>query len=61
MYRRAAYLGLKLRAHAGEICGAFNVRDAAFLWGVTDISHGMRAVEETGLVREQLTRKMLYD
>jgi adenosine deaminase len=52
VYRRAADLGLKLRAHAGEICGAFNVRDAAFLCGVTDISHGVRAVEDTGLLRE---------
>jgi adenosine deaminase len=52
VYRRAADLGLKLRAHAGEICGAFNVRDAVFLCGVTDISHGVRAVEDPGLVRE---------
>jgi adenosine deaminase len=52
VYRRAAELGLKLRAHAGEICGAFNVRDAAFLCGATDISHGVRAVEDPGLVRE---------
>jgi adenosine deaminase len=52
VYRRAADLGLKLRAHAGEICGAFNVRDAVFLCGATDISHGVRAVEDPGLVRE---------
>ena len=52
VYRRAADLGLKLRAHAGEICGAFNVRDAAFLCGVTDISHGVRAVEDPRLVRD---------
>jgi len=52
VYRRAADLGLKLRAHAGEICGAFNVRDAVFLCGVTDISHGVRAVEDPGLVRD---------
>jgi adenosine deaminase len=52
VYRRAANLGLKLRAHAGEICGAFNVRDAAFLCGVTHISHGVRAVEDTGLLHE---------
>jgi adenosine deaminase len=52
VYRRAAALGLKLRAHAGEIGGAGNVRDAAFLCGVTDISHGVRAVEDPGLLRE---------
>jgi adenosine deaminase len=52
VYRRAADLGLKLRAHAGEICGALNVRDAVFLCGVTDISHGVRAVEDLGLLRD---------
>src|SRR5262249_53919612 len=52
VYRRAADLGLKLRAHAGEICGAFNVCDAVFLCGVTDISHGVRAAEDMDLVRD---------
>jgi adenosine deaminase len=52
VYRRAADLGLKLRAHAGEICGAFNVRDAVFLCGATDISHGVRAVEDSDLLRD---------
>jgi adenosine deaminase len=52
VYRRAADLGLKLRAHAGEICGAFNVRDAVFLCGVTHISLGVRAVEDPGLLHD---------
>ncbi|OLE39807.1 MAG: adenosine deaminase [Cyanobacteria bacterium 13_1_40CM_2_61_4] len=52
LYRRAAALDLKLRAHAGEICGAQNVRDAVFLCGVQDISHGVRAIEDAALVRE---------
>src|SRR5712691_4133966 len=52
LYRRAAALDLKLRAHAGEICGAQNVRDAVFLCGVQDISLGVRAIEDAALVRE---------
>jgi adenosine deaminase len=52
VYKRAATLRLKLRAHAGEICGAQNVRDAALLCGVQDISHGVRAIEDPALVRE---------
>jgi len=59
IYKRAATLGLKLRAHAGEICGAQNVRDAAFMCGVTDISHGVRAIEDAGLVRA-LARAGVY-
>jgi adenosine deaminase len=52
LYRRATALDLKLRAHAGEICGAQNVRDAVFLCGVQDISHGVRAIEDAALLRE---------
>jgi adenosine deaminase len=43
---------LKLRAHAGELCGAGNVRAAVLESGVRDISHGIRAVEDPELVRE---------
>jgi adenosine deaminase len=55
-YRRAADLGLKLRAHAGEICGPTNVRDAVVLSGVTQIAHGVRACEDAALVAELAAR-----
>jgi adenosine deaminase len=56
VYRRAAELGLKLRAHAGEICGAVSVRDAVIECGAGQISHGVRAVEEPELVQELVRR-----
>ena len=59
-YRRAGALGLKLRAHAGEICGAHNVRDAVLECGVTQISHGVRAVEDPGLVRDLARQGVVF-
>jgi adenosine deaminase len=56
VYRRAAELGLKLRAHAGEICGAFSVRDAVVECGARQISHGVRAVEDPALVQDLARR-----
>lgn len=54
--RRAADAGVKLRAHAGEICGPSNVRAAVFESGVEHISHGVRAVEDPALVGELAAR-----
>ena len=56
VYRRAADAGLKLRAHAGELCGPENVRAAVVESGVRDISHGIRAVDDPSLVRELAAR-----
>ena len=50
LYRKAAKLGLKLRAHAGELGGPENVRDAVDLCGALHISHGTRAAEDPALV-----------
>lgn len=52
VFHRAAGAGLKLRAHAGELCGPESVRAAVFEAGVGQISHGVRAVEDPALVRE---------
>lgn len=52
VFRRAAALGLKLRAHAGEMCGAASVREAISACGVRQVSHGVRAIEDPALVRE---------
>jgi adenosine deaminase len=56
IYRRAADLGLKLRAHAGELCGAASVRDVVRECYVTQIMHGVRAVEDAELVNELAAR-----
>lgn len=50
LYRKAAALGLKLRAHAGELGGPDNVRDAVEGCGALHISHGTRAAEDASLL-----------
>nr|WP_316651421.1 adenosine deaminase [uncultured Gellertiella sp.] len=43
--------GLGLTIHAGEVCGAFSVRDALDLVKPSRIGHGVRAIEDADLVR----------
>lgn len=42
--------GLGLTIHAGEVCGAFSVRDALDLVRPSRIGHGVRAIEDADLV-----------
>lgn len=42
--------GLGLTIHAGEVCGAFSVADALDLVKPSRIGHGVRAIEDDGLV-----------
>ena len=44
--------GMRLRAHAGEICGPSSVREVIDLLGVSHISHGVRAIEDPALIAE---------
>ena len=44
--------GLGITIHAGEISGAFSVRDAVDLVRPARIGHGVRAIEDMGLVAE---------
>jgi adenosine deaminase len=56
-YRVAADAGLGCTVHAGEWAGAASVRGALEL-PVSRIAHGVRAIEDPGLVRELARRQV---
>ncbi len=49
-FKRAAAAGLRRTVHAGESSGPEGVRDAIELLGADRIDHGVRAIEDPGLV-----------
>ena len=53
--------GLGCTAHAGEWAGAESVRAALELPGLTRIGHGVRAVEDPGLVEELAGRGVVLE
>lgn len=59
-YRVAAGAGLGCTVHAGEWAGADSVRGALEL-PVTRIAHGVRAIEDPGLVRELARREITLE
>jgi adenosine deaminase len=59
-YRVAADAGLGCTVHAGEWAGADSVRGALEL-PVTRIAHGVRAIEDPGLVRELAAREITLE
>ena len=50
LYALAAAHGLKRKAHAGELCAAQCVREAVEVLGLDAVHHGVRAVEDPGVV-----------
>ncbi|MEO0497988.1 MAG: adenosine deaminase [Pseudomonadota bacterium] len=50
-FERAQHAGLRLTAHAGELCGPQSVRDCLDHLKVERIGHGVRAVEDMDLVK----------
>jgi adenosine deaminase len=60
VYRIAADAGLGCTIHAGEWAGAESVR-AALELPVTRISHGVRAVEDPGVVDELAARRIVLE
>jgi adenosine deaminase len=59
-YEVAAQAGLGCTVHAGEWAGPESVRGALEL-PVTRISHGVRAIEDPGLVRELAERSIVLE
>ncbi len=53
--------GLGLTAHAGEAAGSDSVRDAIELLGVTRLGHGVRAVEDSGLLQDIVARGIVFE
>jgi adenosine deaminase len=51
LFRRAAEGGLGITIHAGEAGGADNVREAIELLGAQRIGHGIRAIENSDVVK----------
>ena len=47
--------------HAGEVAGAASVRGALDALGADRIRHGIRAVDDAGLVRELAARQLVLD
>ena len=61
MFRLAKSLGLGSVPHAGEVAGAASVRGALEALGADRLRHGIRAVEDPGLVRELAGRGIVLD
>ena len=57
LFERARELGVPFTIHAGEADGPKSVRDALAM-GASRIGHGVRAVEDSGLVRELAERQV---
>ena len=57
-FRRAGAAGLKRTVHAGESSGPEGVRDAIELLGADRIDHGVRAIEDPGVVALLVDRQI---
>ncbi|MFY2824595.1 adenosine deaminase [Ruegeria sp. MALMAid1280] len=53
--------GLRLTTHAGEFGGPESVRDAVRDLGVERVGHGVRAIEDTDLIRELVDREVTLE
>lgn len=60
-FLRAAEAGLHRCAHAGESSGPAGVREAIELLGAERIDHGVRCIEDPGLVAELAERRIPLD
>lgn len=57
----AAEAGLGITSHAGEICGPDSVRETLDNLPVTRIGHGVRAIEDAGLVQRLVDENIVLE
>ncbi len=60
-FRLGAEGGLAAVPHAGEVAGSTSVRSCLDLLGARRIRHGIRAIDDPGLVRELADRGIVLD
>jgi aminodeoxyfutalosine deaminase len=61
VFRAAKDGGLASVPHAGEVVGAASVRGALEALGADRLRHGIRAIEDPGIVRELADRRVVCD
>jgi aminodeoxyfutalosine deaminase len=61
VFARARDEGFASVPHAGEVAGAASVRGALDALGADRIRHGIRSVEDPGLMRELAERQLVLD
>ncbi len=61
LYKRAKDAGLGLSAHAGEWCGPKLIEEAVTSLGISRLGHGVRAVEDKGLLRELIEQGIHFE
>lgn len=60
-WRRSKEAGKVTKAHAGEFGGADNVRQAIEELGVSRIQHGVRAIDDPGVIELARERNVVFD
>lgn len=60
IYRDAKRMGLRLKAHVGELAGPQFIREAVEKLAVEHLSHGVRAVEDPALLRQLSVRGVWF-
>lgn len=60
-WNAARAAGKRTKAHAGELAGAFAVRDAIEGLGVEKVQHGIRAIEDPEVVALAVERGVSFD
>ena len=61
LFARARSAGLRSFPHAGELAGPESIRGALAALGAERLAHGVRAIEDPGLVEELARRRVSLD